>query len=189
MPVAEVYGLSECTGPAAYNLPDDRVPGSAGRAVPGTRLSIADADAAGRGEVCVAGRNVFLGYLGDPARSDATFSPDGTLRTGDVGCIDASGRLWITGRRKELIVTAGGENVPPVPVEDAVCAESAAVGHAVIVGDGRPYVVALIALKVRLCPAAAPAPSPPPVATPDRDGRGGGTAAARTGSRRAGSGS
>ncbi len=123
LPLHNLYGLSECTGPHAANLPQASVAGSCGRPLPGCETRLAPVavgsegaaclgsgagDVVGDGEVCVRGRHVFLGYLRDPEATAAVMTPDGFLRTGDVGHVDAHGFLWVTGRAKELIITSGG---------------------------------------------------------------------------------
>ena len=138
--VGQGYGLTE-TGPACtFDRPDDLRPGSVGVPLPGVEIAIAD-----DGEVLVRGENVFRGYHRDPAATAEVLDDSGWLHTGDLGELDAHGALWITGRKKELIVTAGGKNVAPAPLEQAIRAHPL-VSHVVVVGDGRPFVGALITL-------------------------------------------
>ncbi|GGC92801.1 long-chain-fatty-acid--CoA ligase [Tersicoccus solisilvae] len=149
IPVLEGYGLTETTAPAAVNVPSSTKVGTVGIPLPGTTVRIAD-----DGEVLIRGVGVFAGYHGAHAdgehriAADAVAAPlpaDGFLHTGDVGRIDDDGFLSITGRLKDLIVTAGGKNVAPGPLEEALRREPL-VDQAVVVGDGRPYVAALLTL-------------------------------------------
>lgn len=139
--VLEGYGLTETTAVSTVNLPDAIVPGAVGQAVPGVEVTI-DED----GEVLIRGANVSPGYWQDDAGTAASRTPDGWLRTGDLGAFDREGNLRITGRKKELIVTAGGKNIAPHAVEAAL--ESiVGIDRAVVVGDRRPFVVALLTLQ------------------------------------------
>jgi long-chain acyl-CoA synthetase len=107
--------------------------------VPGTTIRVA-----GDGEILVKGIGVFKGYHNNPQANAEAFV-DGFFRTGDLGELDADGFLTVTGRKKDLLVTAGGKNVAPGPLEETIRAHQL-VGHAVVVGDGRKYVSALITL-------------------------------------------
>ncbi|WP_415856541.1 AMP-dependent synthetase/ligase, partial [Sinomonas sp. G460-2] len=138
VPVLEGYGLTETTGPCAVNTADNVRVGSVGRPVPGTSVRLAD-----DGEILVRGIGVFGGYHG--ATEATVLDADGYFATGDLGRLDAEGFLTITGRKKDLIVTAGGKNVAPEPLEE-ILRESPLVEHAIVVGEGRPFVSALIVL-------------------------------------------
>lgn len=137
--VLEGYGLTETTAPATVNLPERTKIGTVGPALPGTSLRLA-AD----GEIEIKGIQVFRGYHDNP---DATAESlhDGWLRTGDLGTIDEDGFLRITGRKKEIIVTAGGKNVAPSVLEDRLRGHPL-VSQVVVVGDQRPFIGALITL-------------------------------------------
>ncbi len=141
--ITEAYGLSESTGPiTAGHLSRNRL-GSAGFENRFNRLRIST-----DGEVCVYGRNVLMGYLDSPDKTRDTFDNDGYLRTGDIGHIDDDRFLFITGRLKELIVTAGGENVSPIPIEDTVKQELGKfVSNCMVVGDKQKFIVLLVTLK------------------------------------------
>lgn len=139
IPVLQGYGLTETTAPCTVNTPTMMRAGSVGIPLPGTTVRIAE-----DGEVLVKGIGVFRGYHGDATATDEAFV-DGFFRTGDLGSLDDEGFLTITGRTKDLLVTAGGKNVAPGPLEDRINAHPL-VGHAVVVGDGRPFVAALIDL-------------------------------------------
>lgn len=140
MPVREVYGQTETCGPATNNRPGETRWGSAGRAFRGCELSIAS-----DGEVLVRGPHVFSGYFRDPDATRAALQ-DGWLHTGDLGRLDADGYLFLTGRKKDIIVTSGGKNVTPRNLEEAI-RESTLVEDAVLVGDNRKYLGALVTLR------------------------------------------
>ncbi|MDZ5078679.1 AMP-dependent synthetase/ligase [Nesterenkonia sp. HG001] len=146
VPVKEGYGLTETTAPITLNIPGATRIGSVGLPVPGTTVRIAE-----DGEVLLAGPVVFDGY---DHHEDATAEAfvDGFFRTGDLGALDADGFLSITGRKKELLVTAGGKNVHPAPLEETVRAHRL-VAQAVVVGDDRPFVSALVTLDAEALPA------------------------------------
>jgi long-chain acyl-CoA synthetase len=139
LPVYEVYGLSETSGPVTWNRPGRARLGTVGPAYPGVEVRLAD-----DGEILVRGGNVFPRYHRDPAATAAAFE-DGWFATGDLGAFDADGFLSVIGRKKELIVTAGGKNVAPAPLEVAL-KQHPLVGEAMVVGDRRPYLVALVSL-------------------------------------------
>lgn len=139
IPVLEGYGLTESTAPLTVNQPGHTKIGTVGRPLPGTSLHIAD-----DGEILAQGVGVFRAYRNNAEATESAFS-DGWFRTGDLGTLDDEGFLTVTGRKKELIVTAGGKNVAPAPLEERI-RESALVDQAVLLGEGRPFVGALIAL-------------------------------------------
>ncbi|MFJ4208692.1 AMP-dependent synthetase/ligase [Paenarthrobacter sp. NPDC089675] len=139
VPVLEGYGLTETTAPCTVNTPSMTRIGSVGIPLPGTTVRVAP-----DGEVLVKGIGVFKGYHANPAATDEAFV-DGFFRTGDLGELDADGFLTITGRKKDLLVTAGGKNVAPAPLEEKL-REHQLVGQAVVVGEARPFVAALIGL-------------------------------------------
>jgi long-chain acyl-CoA synthetase len=137
--VFEVYGQSEDTGPTSTNRPGHVRFGSVGPAYPGTEVRIAD-----DGEILVKGRHVFLGYYKDPAATADTLR-DGWLHSGDLGEFDEEGFLHITGRKKDIIITAGGKNVAPKPLEQGL-KNLPLVTEAVVIGDRRKYLTALVTL-------------------------------------------
>ena len=140
MLVVEGYGLTETSSSLSVNDPDDYRFGTVGRAVDGCDVRLAEDD-----EILVRSDTVFAGYYKDPDATAAAFTDDGWFRTGDVGEIDADGFLKITDRKKDLIITAGGKNIAPQNLENAL-KSSRFVSQALVVGDRRPYVAALLTL-------------------------------------------
>ena len=140
LPICEAYGMSECTGPATVSTPDRYRTGKAGFTFPGAEARIA-AD----GEICMRGRHVFKGYYKDPAGTAEALDAEGWLHSGDIGEFDAEGFLQITDRKKDIIITAGGENVAPQLVEGYLKAIPV-VSQAVVVGDRQRFLGVLITL-------------------------------------------
>ncbi len=136
---AEVYGQSEDTGPTTLNVNGRTKLGSVGPAIPGVEVKIAE-----DGEIIVRGKNVCAGYFKDPVASAETFV-DGWMLSGDLGEIDSLGFLHITGRKKDIIITAGGKNVAPKNIE-AGLKDNRLIKAAVVIGDRRKYLTALITL-------------------------------------------
>lgn len=139
LPIREIYGQSEDCGPTSYNLPGRTRIGSVGPPLPGLEVKIAE-----DGEILVRGPNVFLGYYKEPQATAETLK-DGWLCTGDLGAFDKDGFLTITGRKKEIIITAGGKNIAPKNIEAAL-KESLLIGEAIVIGDRRKFLSALITL-------------------------------------------
>jgi len=137
--VLEGYGLTESCAAATVNRPDHMKIGTVGQPLPGVSVKIAD-----DGEIFLGGPTIFAGYWRNEAAT-AEVMADGWLRTGDIGEVDEDGFLRVTGRKKELIVTAGGKNVAPAVLEDRIRAHPL-VSQVLVVGDGRPYVACLITL-------------------------------------------
>jgi len=137
LPIREVYGQSEDTGPTSFNMPSATRFGTVGKAIEGVAVRIAD-----DGEVMVQGPNVFLGYFKDPEATAATLR-DGWLASGDLGTLDDEGYPRITGRKKDIIITSGGKNITPKNIEESL-KESDLVAEAVVIGDRRPYLVVLL---------------------------------------------
>jgi long-subunit acyl-CoA synthetase (AMP-forming) len=142
IPICEVYGMSECTGPATASLPERYHTGKAGFALPGAELKIAE-----DGEICMRGRHVFKGYFKDPVGTAEALDSDGWLHSGDIGTLDEQGFLQITDRKKDLIITAGGENVAPALVEGYLKGIPV-VSQAVVIGDRQRYLSVLLTLNV-----------------------------------------
>lgn len=154
--VYEGYGLTETSPAAAVNLPTAFRMGTVGRPLPGVSIRIAD-----DGEVLIKGDIVFRGYWRNDAATAEVISSDGWFATGDLGELDEDGFLTITGRKKELIVTAGGKNVAPAILEDRVRAHPL-VSQCMVVGDGKPFVAALVTIDEEALPAWLAANDKPP---------------------------
>ena len=149
--ILEVYGMSENTGPQNVCKPDYFKAGTCGLPIPGAEIKldhVQGRDKEGEGEICFRGRHVMMGYLNNVAKTQESIDEEGWLHSGDVGHIDPNTNLLsITGRIKELIITAGGENIAPVPVEDAIKSFCPAISNVMMVGDKRKYNTALITLR------------------------------------------
>ena len=140
LPMIQGYGMTETAAPFAATRVDDNVIGTVGQPAPGSSVRIAD-----DGELQVKGPNVFRGYHNLPEKTAEVFTEDGWLRTGDLATSDDAGHIIITGRKKDIIITAGGKNVSPIPLEEEI-SKCPIVEHAVVVGDQRPFIGALITL-------------------------------------------
>ena len=139
--ILEGYGLTETTAAVTVNRPGLVRVGSVGQPLAGTTVRVAD-----DGELLVRGPQVMRGYWDNPEASDEVLSLEGWLHTGDLGAIDDEGFVWITGRKKELLVTAGGKNVAPAPLEERIRAHPL-VSQCLVLGDGRPFISALVTLE------------------------------------------
>lgn len=143
--VLEGYGLTETTAPATVNRPNAAKIGTVGTVLPGVSVRISD-----EGEIQVKGINVFKGYWNNPDSTQAAFE-DGWFRTEDLGSFDDDGFLTVTGRTKEIIVTAGGKNVSPAALEDPIRANPL-VSQVIVVGDQKPFIAALVTLDAEMLP-------------------------------------
>jgi long-chain acyl-CoA synthetase len=144
VPLSEIYGMSESTGPITWS-PLSNKPGFVGQAIPGMEVAIAE-----DGEVVARGGNVFQGYLKQPDKTAETVI-DGWLHTGDIGVIDDEGYLKIVDRKKELIITSGGKNISPANLEAAL-KMIPLVGQACAIGDARKFISALLVLDAEVAP-------------------------------------
>src|SRR6185312_11806657 len=140
--VLEGYGLTETTAPVSVNRPDRQKIGSVGQPLPGVAVLIGD-----DGEILVRGKSIFPAYWNDETATKEAFTADGYYATGDIGELDEEGYLTITGRKKEMIVTAGGKNVAPAVLEDRLRSH-ALISQCMVVGDGKPFIAALITLDL-----------------------------------------
>ncbi|WP_431906905.1 AMP-dependent synthetase/ligase [Micromonospora carbonacea] len=144
--ICEGYGLTETSPAAAANLPGATRIGTVGRPLPGVTIRIAD-----DGEILISGDLIFQGYWRNEEATAEALSADGWFRTGDLGQLDADGFLSITGRKKEIIVTAGGKNVAPAVLEDQVRAHPL-ISQCVVVGDRQPFIAALVTIDEEALP-------------------------------------
>jgi long-chain acyl-CoA synthetase len=140
IPLREGYGMTEGTGVTCANQGDRVKIGTVGQALPGVEVKIAE-----DGEICFRGGNVFKGYFKNPQATAEVLEPDGWMHSGDVGMLDAEGFLKITDRKKDLIITAGGKNIAPQNIENQL-KFSPYINDAVVIGDRRKYLVAIIVI-------------------------------------------
>ena len=148
LPICELWGMSELSCCVTINPPERIKIGTCGPPIEGAEVRIAD-----DGEVLVRGRLVMAGYRNDPEKTAQAIDPDGWLRTGDIGELDADGYLRIVDRKKELIINAAGKNMSPANIESRLKAASPLIGQCICIGDRRPYNVALIVLDPDACAA------------------------------------
>ncbi|KAM4855504.1 long-chain-fatty-acid--CoA ligase ACSBG2-like [Urocitellus parryii] len=147
IPIGEIYGLSESSGPHSISTHSDYRILSCGKIVSGCENMLVQQNKDGTGEVCMWGRHIFMGYLDREDTTRETIDEDGWLHSGDLGRMDNQGFLFITGRIKEILITAGGENVAPVPIENLVRERIPIVSNAMLVGDRAKFLSILLTLK------------------------------------------
>ncbi|XP_019854410.1 PREDICTED: long-chain-fatty-acid--CoA ligase ACSBG2-like [Amphimedon queenslandica] len=147
IPVFQAYGMSETTGVSCLNCQGSYKPGAAGRSLIGIEIKIDKPDSEGDGEICFRGRHVFMGYLYQAEKTAECVDEDGWLHSGDIGRIDDDGFYYITGRLKEIIITKGGENVAPVPIEQNMKEKIRIISNVMIVGDERHYLTMLVTIR------------------------------------------
>jgi long-chain acyl-CoA synthetase len=147
LPLTEIWGMSELTGPGTFFMPEGFHVGTVGVSLPGVEMRTAE-----DGELEVRGGLVTPGYYSDPEKTAETITPDGWLRTGDVATIDAAGYVKIVDRKKELIITSGGKNISPVLLE-SLLKQHPLIGQACAIGDRRAYITALVVIDPETAPA------------------------------------
>ena len=148
VPICELWGMSEISCCGIINPPEDIRIGTVGKPIPGLEVRLAD-----DGELLVRGPQLMRGYRNQPDKTAETIDADGWLHTGDVATIDEDGYVTIVDRKKELIINAGGKNMSPANIEQVVKASHPLIGQAVVVGDRRPFNVALLVLDPDVCAA------------------------------------
>jgi long-chain acyl-CoA synthetase len=139
--VLQGYGLTETSPVSCANSPDDNVPSSVGKPVPGVEVKIGDKNA-----LMIKGPNVMMGYWNNEEATRGMISADGWLNSGDTGRIDDTGHVFITGRLKEIIVMSNGEKIPPVDIEAAI-SRDALFEQVMLIGEGKPYLAVLVTLQ------------------------------------------
>ncbi|GCB72622.1 hypothetical protein scyTo_0006387 [Scyliorhinus torazame] len=139
--------MSESTGPHTVSQKDFFRMTSCGKTMDGCKTKIDKPDELGSGEICFWGRNIFMGYLNMGEQTREAIDKAGWLHSGDLGKFDEDDFLYITGRIKELIITAGGENIAPVPIEDSVKSKLPIISNAMLIGDKRKFLSVLLTLK------------------------------------------
>ena len=144
--ILELFGMSEVTGPTNMSTKEDFRVGKCGLQIPGTETKCAE----GTSEVIFRGRHVMMGYMYNQEATDKTIDADGWLHSGDVGSIDEDGYLKITGRKKEILITAAGENVAPVLLEDEIKKQLPCVSNAMVIGDRKKYLTVFLCLKTKM---------------------------------------
>ncbi|KAJ1212738.1 hypothetical protein NDU88_000386 [Pleurodeles waltl] len=147
IPLMELYGLSEDSGPHTVSVYGGFRMTSCGKTLPGCRSQIHMPDKEGNGEMYAWGRHIFMGYLNMVEKTNESLNKDGWLLTGDIGMFDPDGFFYLTGRIKEIVITSGGENVPPAPIENAMKEEVPIISNAVVIGDMKKFLSMLITLK------------------------------------------
>lgn len=152
IPLLELYGMSECTGCATISLPGMVRTTAVGTCLPHVEISILNQEEDGSGEICMRGRFVLMGYLENMAKTEECIDKEGWLHSGDIGRFDEDGFLYITGRIKELIITAGGENIAPVPIEDNIKAELPFISNAMVIGDKKKFLSVVLTPKIEMDP-------------------------------------
>ncbi|XP_040171444.1 very long-chain-fatty-acid--CoA ligase bubblegum [Anopheles arabiensis] len=150
LPIMEAFGMSETSGAHSLTAPDSYNFDTIGKPLGGCETKIDKPDERGHGEICMRGRHVLMGYIGEEGKTREAVDDDGWMHSGDVGYLDEAGFMYITGRIKELIITAGGENIPPVHVENLVKNELPYVSNAFLVGDKRKFLTMLLTLKTQM---------------------------------------
>lgn len=152
IPILEAFGMSEAAGAHTICTYEYFNLDTIGMPLPGAKVKLQEPDDQNQGELCLNGRNIFMGYLGSEEKTKEAMYEDGWLRSGDIGTIDKKGFVYITGRLKELLITAGGENVPPVPIEQAIKNELPHISNAFLVGDKRKFLSVLLTLRTEVDP-------------------------------------
>lgn len=147
IPIYDALGLSEVSAAFSLCTPEHFDWNTIGMNVPGIKTKVLNPDENGHGELCCYGRNTFMGYVDELQKTVEVLDEDGWFNTGDVGYINEKSLHYITGRTKELIITAGGENVAPVPIEMTLKNELPHISNAVVIGDRRKFLSVLLTLK------------------------------------------
>ena len=144
--------MSESCGPHTLNTNTSWCFGSVGPVMKNVQARLSEPNESGEGEFCMWGRNVMMGYLGREDKTSEDIDPEGWLHSGDLATKDKDGFYFITGRIKELLITAGGENIAPCPIEDNIKAELPIVSNAILIGDKQKFLTTFLTLKTVVDP-------------------------------------
>ncbi|TRY71790.1 hypothetical protein TCAL_01059 [Tigriopus californicus] len=150
MPIVELYGMSETTGPHTLSTLTQRRLGSVGKTLESCKSRVSEPSEDGEGEMCMWGRNIMMGYLDREDKTQEDIDPEGWMHSGDLATIDDDGFVFITGRIKELLITAGGENVAPVPIEDLIKRELPIISNAILIGDKKKFLAVFLTIKTEM---------------------------------------
>jgi long-chain-fatty-acid--CoA ligase ACSBG len=150
MALLDAYGMTESIVHTLQSLHSIGQFGNIGKALPGTETKIFNKNEAGEGEICMKGRHICMGYLNDPEKTKKAIDDEGWLHSGDIGFLDDDGNLFMRGRIKELIITAGGENIPTTLIENSVKKFCPAISNAFLVGDNRKFLTMLLTFKTEM---------------------------------------
>ncbi|XP_054395424.1 long-chain-fatty-acid--CoA ligase ACSBG2 isoform X5 [Pongo abelii] len=150
IPIGELYGLSESSGPHTISNQNNYRLLSCGKILTGCKNMLFQQNKDGIGEICLWGRHIFMGYLESETETTEAIDDEGWLHSGDLGQLDSLGFLYVTGRIKEILITAGGENVPPIPVETLVKKKIPIISNAMLVGDKLKFPSMLLTLKCEM---------------------------------------
>lgn len=147
----DVFGMSETSGGHTLSIPSAFGLDGIGTTIPGMITKVIfEKEGDTTGELCLYGRHICMGYLNEPEKTKETIDEEGWLHSGDIGHIDKNGFVYITGRIKELLITAGGENVPPVPIETTLKIELPTISNVILIGDQKKFLSILITLKTEM---------------------------------------
>ncbi|XP_017854266.2 very long-chain-fatty-acid--CoA ligase bubblegum [Drosophila busckii] len=150
MKILDGFGMSETAGCHTLCLPDTTSLNTIGKTLPSCESKIINKDENGHGELCIRGRHVFMGYIDNKEKTEESLDDDCWLHSGDLGFIDDKGYVCLTGRSKEIIITAGGENIPPVQIENVIKKELDGISNAFLVGEQRKYLTVLVSIKTEM---------------------------------------
>ncbi|XP_034666158.1 very long-chain-fatty-acid--CoA ligase bubblegum [Drosophila subobscura] len=148
--ILDAFGMSETAGCHTICLPDSLSLNSIGKTLPGCESKFINKDNNGHGELCIRGRHVFMGYIDNKEKTEESLDDECWLHSGDLGFVDDRGYVSLTGRSKEIIITAGGENIPPVHIENMIKKELDGISNAFLVGEQRKYLTVLVTIKTEL---------------------------------------